>query len=251
VAEASAAAEADRIEVARMRRELEAKLADVGRKREDLVERTRRELQREIAEVRSRLGEVEGRARTAAQLEEARVEIDRIRQSVRQRTWAAPRQEFELPAPAPEAPLAVGDTVEVKGLEVRAQVEGFTADGRVDLLMGNVRVTLDENEVRKVEGAKAPARPERVSVHATSADELSTVLDLRGVRAHEVDEKVAAFLDRCMLAGLTSARILHGRGTGAVRQAVRDALARHPSAAAFGPADRSAGGDGVTVVDLA
>ena len=195
---------------------------------------------------------------TAGELEKARAEIDRIRQEVRQRTWAAPPPVVEAAATpaeegAPES-IEIGDVVEVKGLEVRARVEGFTADGRVDLLMGNVRVTLDENEVRKVDAAEATAaapKPERYSLQSSPVEESTTHLDLRGARAHEVDEKVAAFLDRCMLAGMSSARIVHGRGTGAVRQAVRDALARHPSAAGFAPADPSEGGDAVTVVELA
>jgi DNA mismatch repair protein MutS2 len=117
--------------------------------------------------------------------------------------------------------------------------------------MGNVHVTLDENQVRKVEAVKTDVRPERVSVSTSSTEYETSVLDIRGVRAHEVEEKVDAFLDRCILMGLSTARIVHGRGTGAVRQAVHEALARHPSAAAFSPAEPSAGGDAVTVVELA
>jgi DNA mismatch repair protein MutS2 len=251
VAEASAAAETDRVDVARLKRDLEAKLADVTRRREDLVEKTRREVQREIADVRGRLGEIERRSRTAGELSEARAAIDRLRQEVRQRTWAAPPPTPEMPSVPAAGPMSIGDIVEVKGLDVRAQVEGFTADGRVDLLMGNVHVTLDENEIRKVEATKPAAPTERrISISASPPEDSAGMLDLRGVRAHEVDEKVAAFIDRCMLAGLATARILHGRGTGAVRQAVHEALARHPSAAAFSPAEPSAGGDAVTVVEL-
>jgi DNA mismatch repair protein MutS2 len=251
VAEASASAETDRMEVARMKRELEARLSDVDRRREDLIEKTRRELQHEIADVRGKLGEIEGKARTAGQLEEARAEIDRIRQRVRQKSWVVPQPVVEPPPPSTSSALAIGDNVEVKGLDVRARVEGFSVDGRVDLLMGNVHVTLDENQVRKVEAVKTDVRPERVSVSTSSTEYETSVLDIRGVRAHEVEEKVDAFLDRCILMGLSTARIVHGRGTGAVRQAVHEALARHPSAAAFSPAEPSAGGDAVTVVELA
>jgi DNA mismatch repair protein MutS2 len=126
--------------------------------------------------------------------------------------------------------------------------------------MGSVHITLDHSEVRRIASADAAGgRPERYALQraASPADaaeqeaDATGVLDLRGMRVHEVEEKIAAFLDRCMLNGLATARIVHGRGTGAVRQAVRDALARHPSAAGFAPADQSAGGDGVTVVELA
>jgi len=283
VAEASAAAEADRADAARMKRDLTGALSEVNRRRENLVEKTRRELQREVADVRDRLAEIEDRARAAGETEQARAELDRMRQQLRDRGWgtAPPEQETPVPSDAgrqgppgaaegpvgpgeggrdEERPLAPGDTVEVKGLEVQAKVEGLTADGRVNLLMGSVHITLDHSEVRRIASADAAGgRPERYALQraASPADaaeqeaDATGVLDLRGMRVHEVEEKIAAFLDRCMLNGLATARIVHGRGTGAVRQAVRDALARHPSAAGFAPADQSAGGDGVTVVELA
>jgi DNA mismatch repair protein MutS2 len=276
VAEASAAAEADRADAARMKRELLSSLSEVNRRRENLVEKTRRELQREIADVRSRLAEIEDRARAAGQAEQARAELERMRQQVRERGWGAAPAGPEVAVPASEPgtpdghaetadagsdedrPLAPGDTVEVKGLEVQAKVEGLTADGRVNLLMGSVHVTLDQNEVRRIAAAEAAGGPERYSLRLTQASvdagsppDSIGLLDLRGARVHEVAERVAAFLDRCMLNGLRTARIVHGRGTGAVREAVREALARHPSAAGFASADQSSGGDGVTVVELA
>jgi DNA mismatch repair protein MutS2 len=261
-----------------MKRDLTGALAEVNRRRENLVEKTRRELQREIADVRDRLAEIEGRARAASQAEQARAELDRMRQQLRDRGWgAAPPAAAEAapqgaPGPAKgsggpaegsldeDRPLAPGDTVEVKGLEVQAMVEGIMPDGRVNLAMGSVHITLDQSEIRRIASADTTAgRSERYmlqmakpsgDVREQNADSMG-VLDLRGLRVHEVEEKIAVFLDRCMLNGLATARIVHGHGTGAVRQAVRDALARHPSAAGFAPADQSAGGDGVTVVELA
>ncbi|MBI4218679.1 MAG: Smr/MutS family protein [Chloroflexi bacterium] len=250
VAEAAAASDQERAETARVRRELELKLEQITRQQEDLIEKTRRELQREAADVRASLKQIQEQAKTASSLERAREEADRVRQTMRRRAWARPAMPESLPvAPAPP-PLSVGDVVEVKGLGVRAEVEGFAADGRVDLRMGSARVTLDEGELRRVEGPRAAPRPERYALQAAPIEDPTNVLDLRGVRAHEVNEKLAAFIDRCVLMGVTTARVVHGRGTGAIRQAVRESLARHPSAASFGPADPDAGGDAVTVVEL-
>lgn len=251
IAEAAGEAEADRTAAADLRRQLEARLAAFATRQDDLVESSRRDLTREVAEVRELLRNIEDRARSTGELRQALAEIDRVRQRVRDKSWATPPRVVEAPAAPQEKPLAIGDVVEVKGLGVRAEVEGFGGDGRVDLLMGAVRVTLDERELRRVAGARPPQAPKRVSFAAAPVDTVTDSLDLRGVRAHEVEDRVAAFLDRCTLMGLTSARIVHGRGTGAIRQAVREALARHPSAAAFSPAEPSGGGDGVTVVELA
>ncbi|MBM3958384.1 MAG: endonuclease MutS2 [SAR202 cluster bacterium] len=251
IAAAAGEAEADRTVAADLRRQLESRLASLATGQEDLLASSRRDLDREVSEVRALLKDIEDRARSTGELSQALAQIDRVRQRIRDKSWAAPQRAPGAPVRPPERPLAVGDVVEVKGLGVRAEVEGFNSDGRVDLLMGAVRVALDEGELRRVDGAQQSRLPKRVSFDAAPADTVTTSLDLRGMRAHEVEDKVAAFLDRCTLMGLRSARIVHGRGTGAVRQAVREALARHPSAAAFSPAEPSAGGDGVTVVELA
>ncbi|MBI4305432.1 MAG: endonuclease MutS2 [Chloroflexi bacterium] len=251
IAEAAAEADAERAETARIRRELTLKLEQITRQQEDMVEKTRRELQREVADVRDSLKQIQEEAKTAASLDRARVEADRVRQRLRQRAWARPAvPEPERGTPSPPPPLAVGDVVEVKGLGVRAEVEGFAPDGRVDLRMGSARVTLDEGELRRIEGPRPTSKPERYALQAAPIEDPTNVLDLRGVRAHEVEEKLAAFIDRCVLMGMTTVRIVHGRGTGAIRQAVREGLARHPSAASFGPAEPDTGGDAVTVVEL-
>ena len=86
--------------------------------------------------------------------------------------------------------------------------------------------------------------PVRVVV-AASAD-ISDELDVRGQRAQEAREAVRAFVDDAALAGLPSVRVIHGRGTGAVRTAVRDELDRHPLV----EARESDSADGATVVHL-
>jgi DNA mismatch repair protein MutS2 len=75
---------------------------------------------------------------------------------------------------------------------------------------------------------------------------VSDELDVRGLRAQEARESVRAWVDAAALAGLGEIRVVHGRGTGAVRQAVREELARHPLVEEH----RSDSSDGATVVRL-
>ncbi|HWP28101.1 MAG TPA: Smr/MutS family protein, partial [Chloroflexota bacterium] len=75
--------------------------------------------------------------------------------------------------------------------------------------------------------------------------------DLRGQRVADALEAVERYLDDAYLAGLPSVRIVHGHGTGAVRQAVRELLSRHPHVRSWAPADPRQGGDGATEVQLA
>jgi DNA mismatch repair protein MutS2 len=76
-------------------------------------------------------------------------------------------------------------------------------------------------------------------------------LDLRGMRVDEALVCLEEFMDQALRDGLSSARIIHGHGTGALREAVRDHLDRHPLARSYAPEARERGGNGATSVDLA
>jgi len=75
-------------------------------------------------------------------------------------------------------------------------------------------------------------------------------LDARGLRVEELIREVDRFLDRLYSEGAPEAAILHGHGTGALKQALRDHLAASPYVADFRPGDRHEGGDATTVVKL-
>ena len=79
----------------------------------------------------------------------------------------------------------------------------------------------------------------------------SAELDLRGIRVEEALERVDAFLDRALLEGVSQVRIIHGKGTGALRQALREHLSRHSMVAFHEPEEDAIGGDGATLVTLA
>ena len=84
-------------------------------------------------------------------------------------------------------------------------------------------------------------------VRATAPAGVSEEIDVRGRRADEAREAARSFVDAAHLAGKQEVRIVHGRGTGAVRAAVRDEIARHPLVDGF----ESDSADGATVVKLA
>ena len=79
----------------------------------------------------------------------------------------------------------------------------------------------------------------------------TTELDLRGLHAEEAIFKVEDFLDKAVRDGFSTVRLIHGKGTGVLRQAVRDYLARQPLARSFEPEARERGGNGATLVELA
>ena len=80
---------------------------------------------------------------------------------------------------------------------------------------------------------------------------LSTAeLNVRGMRVDEALFRVEEFLDKAVRDGMSSVRIVHGKGTGALRQAVRELLSGHPLARSHAPEAPERGGDGATTVSL-
>ncbi|HYH11667.1 MAG TPA: Smr/MutS family protein, partial [Thermomicrobiales bacterium] len=79
---------------------------------------------------------------------------------------------------------------------------------------------------------------------------VSVETDLRGLRAAEVEERVEQYVHDAYLAGLPWVRIIHGKGTGALRKVVRDVLQAHPVVERAETAKQNEGGDGATVAYL-
>jgi dsDNA-specific endonuclease/ATPase MutS2 len=79
---------------------------------------------------------------------------------------------------------------------------------------------------------------------------INGILDLHTFRPAEVKTLVPAYLDECRAAGILQVRIIHGKGTGTLRETVHALLRRHPAVRSFGLADHTGGGWGATVVEL-
>ncbi len=73
---------------------------------------------------------------------------------------------------------------------------------------------------------------------------------MRGWRVEQALEELETYLNDASMSGMASVRIVHGKGTGALRAAIREQLARHPLVKSFASAPPQEGGDGVTVIKL-
>ena len=146
----------------------------------------------------------------------------------------------------PLAPLAVGDPVEAQELGVRGTIVALDGDEAEVAGAAGQRVRIAVARLRPDAGAspteeEAPA----VRVLASARGDVSDELDVRGGTSQEA-QAVRAFVDDAALAGLPSVRVVHGRGTGALRSAVRDELDRHPLV----DGRESDSADGATVATL-
>jgi DNA mismatch repair protein MutS2 len=131
------------------------------------------------------------------------------------------------------------------------EISGRT--GRVTLETEGARLVVPADDVEVVPepiSGPAPRDLEADELRRLAAARVSPEISLRGERVEAALEQLQGYLDEALLAGLDSVRIIHGSGTGALRRAVREALAEHPRVRSVRPGRRDEGGDGATVVEL-
>ena len=143
--------------------------------------------------------------------------------------------------------MGVGDPVEAPAVGVRGTIASIDGDEAEVVGTGGHRVRIALARLRPdAQGARPLAAEPAVRVLAAASGDVSDELDVRGQTGQEAREAVRSFVDAAALAGLPTVRVVHGRGTGVVRKAVRDELAGHPLV----NGQESDSADGATVVDL-
>jgi DNA mismatch repair protein MutS2 len=230
------------------RRETEARdaLADIRRATESA--------QAEALRLR-RAAEADAQALLAEARRQVGRELDRLKADEASRRREA--QDAYRRLRAAEAALqpvrAAADTlvrsgeVQLRGLGVRGQVVG-EADGLVTVQAGRLTVRVARSEIEPAAGGAAAPSGGTVSV-PTRAD-VPQELHLLGLTSDEARAAVERFLDDAALAGHREVRLVHGKGTGALRRAVEGCLRGHPLVGGFRLAEPAAGGAGATVVAL-
>ena len=160
----------------------------------------------------------------------------------------------EEPAPPPTRPARAGDTVELVKMGTQATVLSVNKDGSLQLQAGILKITAKQDEVRVVEGETQSQKEARRIVqraqHTLRAAAAPSEIDLRGMMTDEAIAVLDRFLDTAMMGKLESVTIIHGKGTGAVRKAVREHLKRSRYIKSFRPGRYGEGEDGVTVAEL-
>lgn len=145
--------------------------------------------------------------------------------------------------------IGVGDTVQL-GSGATGEVRELREDGRAVVITGAVRLVVP---VATLSRATAPPRPRAAGPSGgpdRPAPEAASEIDLRGFRADEAESAVIAALDAAVLADLPMLRIIHGMGTGVIRDVVQGRLSSDPRVASFEFAPRAQGGLGVTIAVL-
>jgi DNA mismatch repair protein MutS2 len=234
-------------------------LREAERKHKEVWDAAQADADRELAELRREAHRVRQRlqaARASGPTEPAREAIDSALTLPGLHAPTPPVvAEPEEPESVEAARVAVGADVMVPRLGLPGRVIAVRDDSvEVEVLGRRVRMPLSDLEgaTRPTSAERRAAQPERLPTLAiaTPRGDVPYQLDLRGMRRDEALERVEQYLEDASLTGMPEARIVHGKGTGAIRQAVRDTLRRSQFVARFAPEPDASGGDGATQVWL-
>jgi DNA mismatch repair protein MutS2 len=241
------------------------------RERDQHVRAAREEADRMVADLRAELADtrraLERETVTAASIDAALARAEAI----------AARLPAAEPAAEPAAPPAphawrIGDrarsrsggwegrlaaierggkrgTLEAGGLRIAVEIDDLVPAIGVPTTVGGGRST-GGGHTRDPGSGAAEAGSNAATLRLERARTVASSLDLRGARVEEALEALERYLDDAAVAGLGSVTIIHGLGTGALRDAVRSAVAEHPLVRSSRPGERGEGGDGATVVTL-
>ncbi len=244
--------------VENLRTTLDAELArlqtedrEAARESRDSVAREAAALHRQIREVASELK----RARNKEQLERARTTLGVVQEKLRSEALQVPppttTEEEKQPGLTADEEIRPGDIVRVRGTSTDARVVSVSQKTfQIEVQCGSVRLWLGVDSVDKI--ADTMHRSEdSVSVKVRKLDRtVPQELDLRGKRAEEIEPALDSYFNAATMARLPSVRIIHGFGTGTVRDIVRQYLRSHRLVSSFRPGEKGEGGDGVTVAEL-
>ncbi len=233
--------------------ELRAQLAKIEEARRAVLNEARAEAQAELEAIREDVARVRSRLGKGALSQHERF-LEEAEQALRQRQeaeHALPDKVADAVGSEPErpsGPIRVGDIVWVHSLSASGQVQAFLSEREMEVQVGafRLKVPLDGVDLRE----RPRPEPETTvgrSVVGPTATPPGMELDLRGMRVEETLALLDDYIDSAYLGELPWVRIIHGKGTGALRQVVGDFLRTHPVVSKFRSGEQGEGGDGVTV----
>jgi len=273
-AESARAEQIARREAEQIHARLQERMAALERDRDRMTDKARLEVERELGQMRSRLREAARQVRQAERdaavaareppAAAAKEALPAAKEAVAAATTevAAVEEEAEKlrrrrkRKPGPMPPIVAGDRLWLRDIGQPAEALGPpNADGELEVRLGAFHATVKVSDIEEVE------KEEGVTGQGLGVTDVSRVsglmapvspeLEVRGMRVDEAMLLIDQRLDDAFRAGLPQIRIVHGKGTGTLRRAIREALSRHPLVKTLTTPPPKEGGEGVTVVELA
>ena len=242
-------AEAALLKAREQQAQLEDSLATVETSKVELVEEARGELLERINGLLTRLQQVErsfNQPGAPVSRKEDQTYLAEARRQVISPQW----EPIKVQRSAWQERLKRGDRVFIRGIGRPVEViDPPDEQGQVEVLLGTMRSKIPVYQLERPAAGHPAAAQHGVYFHRSSPRGSYTDIDLRGLRVDAAINRVDTALNDAALDGAPSVRIIHGKGTGALRQAVREHLDGHPLVSSIGSGE-GAGGDGATNVEL-
>lgn len=247
-----------KLETEQMRSKSESYYAQIKAEREKAMRTARAEAQaiidnarRTSNEVAEELKQLRKQMRDNADVQGSNAKQAELRKKLNDAEEAFAVKQSAPERPAPSRDIMVGDVVEILKFGTKASVLAINKDGSYQLQAGIMKVTAQPDEVYLIEETKQQTKKiiERSKREFRNSAAV-TELDLRGMTVGEAIASLSIFLDSAMLANLAQVRIIHGKGTGALRKAVHDELKHNKAVKKYRLGVYGEGEDGVTIAEL-
>lgn len=251
------ASEKARREAEAARQKTSARLAQLEADKNAILQKAEGQAEAELEALRA---ELEKMRREMARMKEPAEKTEQVTQLLENLAVVEEKQEKKAkkqaraPRPRrPEGQIQVGEKVLVRRLGTEGTVMSVDPEG-LEIQVGMLRLRVRPTDVDRRVAVVEPVAVEKLAAVVTGRTALPTVdspgleLDLRGQRVDEALDALDSYLERGFTAGLIFGRIIHGRGTGALRQAIREALRQSSYIKRWESGGEKEGGDGVSVV---
>ena len=253
-------AEKLRQETARIKQQSEQYQEQLRKEKEKAMEAARREAQGIIEEARAAANAASEELKALRkQLQDGDTTGLNQRQAELRRTLNETEDRLRAQQPQRQRPketrdIMVGDTVELLKLGIKASVLAINKNGTLELQAGIMKMSAKRDEVYLLENENPYKAKGGHPVHSgreMKMTAMSSEIDLRGMDTVEAICVLDRYMDEAMRAKLSSVRIIHGKGTGALRQAVHQDLKRNKFVKTFRLGVYGEGEDGVTIAEFA
>jgi len=240
-----------RIEVHRLKRELTEQRENIEEERRKILDQAREQAEKQLEVAQA---EIQALKRRLQEAEKPLEEIEDVEDEIRQLEEKIPQplpQKKEKVSRKQESEISgkaeIGDTVQVRSLGTKGTVTTL-GKKEIEVQVGALRMWAKRHDVHLVKKATKEETAPSPKIVAPPLAPPKMELDLRGERAEDALDLLTQYIDQAYLAEMPFVRIVHGKGTGRLREVVRNALRRNSQVKSFEEGQEKEGGSGVTVV---
>ncbi|MGK4064099.1 endonuclease MutS2 [Weissella paramesenteroides] len=236
------------IENRQLKNDYESKLESIDKERAKAVEEAKKEANHIVADARRKtdkiIANLHKMARDGAAIKENKlIDAKGALNAMHQEPSATNNRILRKAKQAKQVPLLVGDTVLVREYGQQGTIVRKLKDHKFEVQMGILKMVLTSEEIEKQtnQSTNEPKSTKKKRRNSSSVNtnkainraEASAKLDLRGVRYEPAMAELDRFIDKALLNNLSSVEIIHGKGTGAIRQGVQEYLRSHRQVQSF------------------